>query len=836
KILILVFIKISVPPAQAIQAPVNSAGTPSSTTIDQDAPSLSISPSNSALQSHSLHQGIAAEPNHMEDHPVAPVGYNSFFNVFSLEPHSEASSSGEISSTESPCWIYKVKLDEYGDVLKNKARLVAKGYRQEKGIDFKESFAPVARIEAFASSSPTPPASPTKKHLETLKWVFRYLKGTINWGLWYLKDTAMALTAYADANHADCQDTRRSTSGSAQILSDKLVCWSSKKKKSTAISTTEAEYIAMSECCAQILWMRSQLTDYGFDFNKIPLYCDNRSAIALCCNNVQHSRGGIGSTQDPTLCSTCLMKSMFLDISSLVQREYLAKVAQHQRYLAGETGSNPNSPAPKLTKPARKPKSTAPKVKKHTLKYVAESVAKDAPTKEPHVMAEDADLEKALEESMKSIYDVPRASLPPVVIREPESGKYQPLPEPKKKSPADQYIFQRRASEPTGSSGHDESPYAMLGQLDNEEDSEKVVLGADEGGQHEGQAGPDPGNAGADKLSMPSPMVHAVSDHEHMDLDVADVSPQPSTEQLDEGFTATAYPKVQEHLKLIVEEQVLLEEPAISSRTLSSLQHLSKDISFGDMFFSYKPLEFDNDKTNAETKVESMMTVTIQQDMSSISQMTSLIIDLTSRPESPKVHQQFKTTTTDTITTTTTTLPPPPYLQQSTTEAMIAQDLAKARKKKKKTRESPKTPPGSPPHKPPPPPPPAGPSEASGTPGAFGYSQVPAPPPPLSSTNQENLEMDEDMCPDEQAQSSDDEDIKSTHIPKVNLRQDWWKPFEEEQPTTLEPGWSIPSSDVPVTTNNWASALASSYSPPPEDSLFVQTADIATFMDWFCKR
>nr|GFC41969.1 ribonuclease H-like domain-containing protein [Tanacetum cinerariifolium] len=70
----------------------------------------------------------------------------------------------------------------------------------------------------------------------------------------------------------------------------KLVSWSSKKQQSIAISTTEAEYIAMSGCCAQILWMRSQLIDYGFDFNKISLYCDNRSAIALCCNNVQHSR------------------------------------------------------------------------------------------------------------------------------------------------------------------------------------------------------------------------------------------------------------------------------------------------------------------------------------------------------------------------------------------------------------------------------------------------------------------------------------------------------------------------------------------------------------------
>nr|GFA95218.1 copia protein [Tanacetum cinerariifolium] len=100
----------------------------------------------------------------------------------------------------------------------------------------------------------------------------------------------MALTAYAGADHPGCQDTRRSTSGSAQFFGDKLVSWSSKKQKSTTISIAEAEYIAMFGFCAQILWMRSQLTDYGFDFNKIPLYCDNRSAIALCCNNVQHSR------------------------------------------------------------------------------------------------------------------------------------------------------------------------------------------------------------------------------------------------------------------------------------------------------------------------------------------------------------------------------------------------------------------------------------------------------------------------------------------------------------------------------------------------------------------
>ncbi|GJS45599.1 retrovirus-related pol polyprotein from transposon TNT 1-94 [Tanacetum coccineum] len=89
-------------------------------------------------------------------------------------------------------------------------------------------------------------AKPTDKHLHAIKRIFRYLKGTIHMGLWYPKDSGFALKAFADADYAGCQDTRRSTSGSAQFLGDRLVSWSLKKQKSTAISTTEAEYIALS--------------------------------------------------------------------------------------------------------------------------------------------------------------------------------------------------------------------------------------------------------------------------------------------------------------------------------------------------------------------------------------------------------------------------------------------------------------------------------------------------------------------------------------------------------------------------------------------------------------
>nr|GEV39432.1 hypothetical protein [Tanacetum cinerariifolium] len=166
----------------------------------------------------------------------------------------------------------------------------------------------------------------------------------------------------------------------------------------------------------------------------------------------------------------------------------------------------------------------------------------------------------------------------------------------------------------------------------------------------------------------------------------------------------------------------------------------------------------------------------------------------------------------------------------------LLKDLAEVRKKKKKRRDSPKTPHGSPPHQPPPPSPPAGLSGTSGSFGASGSSQVLPPPPPPPSTNQEDLHMDDDIAADAQAHLSDDEDIRNAHIPTMNMRQDWWKPLEEDRPATPKLTWFIPSPDVPVPENNLAYALASTYSPPPEDSLLVQTSDIAMFMDWFCKR
>ncbi|GJS09388.1 retrovirus-related pol polyprotein from transposon TNT 1-94 [Tanacetum coccineum] len=288
-------------------------------------------------------------------------------------------------------WIYKVKLDELRGILKNKARLVARSYCQEEGIDFEESFALVARLEAirifltFAAhmnmvvyqmnvktaflngnlreevyvSQPdgfVDPDNPNhvyklKKSLYGLKQAPRawydilssflisqdFSKGSVDPTLFirkegkelllvqvYVDDIIFATSTpelytpmvekskldedkkgkSVDPSHYHgsayrkaltcCQkdisiSTRNRQSGT-MFLGDRLVSWSSKRLKSAAISSTKAEYIAMSGCCAQILWMRSQLTDYGLGFNKILMYYDNKSAIALSCNNVQHSR------------------------------------------------------------------------------------------------------------------------------------------------------------------------------------------------------------------------------------------------------------------------------------------------------------------------------------------------------------------------------------------------------------------------------------------------------------------------------------------------------------------------------------------------------------------
>nr|GEY68294.1 putative RNA-directed DNA polymerase [Tanacetum cinerariifolium] len=256
----------------------------------------------------------------------------------------------------------KNKRDKENTVIRNKSHLVAKGYAQKEGVDFEESFAPVARLEAVRLFIAYATHKSFTVYQMDVKTTFLYgplkeevyvnqpdgfvdpyhpdkvyrLKKAL-YGLkqapraWYdelsnfmvsksvgtpmatkhldanLSGTPIDQTKYRimvraliyltrlngsfDSDHTGCLDSRKSTSGGIQFLGgDKLVSWSSKKQDYTSMSSAEAEYVSLSACCAQVLWMRTQLTDYGFHFDKIPMYYDSKAAIAISCNPVQHSR------------------------------------------------------------------------------------------------------------------------------------------------------------------------------------------------------------------------------------------------------------------------------------------------------------------------------------------------------------------------------------------------------------------------------------------------------------------------------------------------------------------------------------------------------------------
>jgi hypothetical protein len=131
-------------------------------------------------------------------------------------------------------------------------------------------------------------ANPKECHLMAVKRIFRYLVHTPNLGLWYHKGSTFDLLGYSDSDYAGCKVDIKSTSGTCQFLERSLVSWSSKKQNSVALSTAEAEYVAAGACCAQLLWMKHTLRDFGCTFSKVPLLCDE-SAIKLANNPVNHS-------------------------------------------------------------------------------------------------------------------------------------------------------------------------------------------------------------------------------------------------------------------------------------------------------------------------------------------------------------------------------------------------------------------------------------------------------------------------------------------------------------------------------------------------------------------
>ncbi|GKB28428.1 copia protein [Tanacetum coccineum] len=623
-------------------------------------------------------------------------------------------------------WIYKVKLDEHGDVLKNKARLVAKGYRQEECINFKESFAPVARIEAIrifianaaskkmdiyqinvktegslrvkacskgvVSQSPggiyinqdkyaleilkkygmdlsdhvdTPmvdqlkldedlvgilvdhtrlrgmvgslmyltasrpdlifvvcmcaryQAKPTKKHLEAIKRVFRYLKGTIHMGLWYPKDNAMALTAYADADHAGCQDLRRSTSGSAQFLGEKLIQWQKRTfplkllqeltnrfyldlhvgilqntnffRDFSASASVPAIYI-------QQFWntmtydVKTGIYNYQLDEQWFNLNADLlRKALEITLVDPAHP---FESPPDG---------EAIMDFVNQLGRPDSARYVIGDDYLhgnlkfvpKGETDEVFGMPIPKnlITEAIQQSsyyQQYLEMVAKNQKKTQQASEGKQPePAKSPHLPNQQSLHLRSLHQ--QSVHQQNSQRNPPSLLIL-ESGKGTEAPKADKEK--------------------------------GEETSTKVTTEEKTADLNEDQAGSDPGK-GHVTLAGPNP--------EHMDEDIF----------------AIAYPSFHDNLKLRIDEHVTIETPPSTTEPLSSMKNLDDTDTFWDQFINDKPTEDEQDKSNVEAETVSMISDASNQTNTSIPPVSTLVIDISSPQLSyPPVHAPLISATT----------------------------------------------------------------------------------------------------------------------------------------------------------------------------------------------
>ena len=122
---------------------------------------------------------------------------------------------------------------------------------------------------------------PKESHLSAIKRTLKYLKGTMDIDLWYPKSDNFELIGFSNIDFSDCKVERKNTSGTYHFLGHSLVSWHSKKQISVALLMVEAEYIAIDLCCAQILWMKHTLSDFGLFFEHVPIKCDNTSVISI---------------------------------------------------------------------------------------------------------------------------------------------------------------------------------------------------------------------------------------------------------------------------------------------------------------------------------------------------------------------------------------------------------------------------------------------------------------------------------------------------------------------------------------------------------------------------
>ncbi|GJR97220.1 retrovirus-related pol polyprotein from transposon TNT 1-94 [Tanacetum coccineum] len=919
---------------------------PSSTTIDQDAPSPSHSPSSSALQSLCLHQWVATDSTLMEDNPFAPVDNHPFINVFAPEPSSEASSSGDL----------------------------------KEGIDFEESFALVARIEdirilianaasknmainqmdvktAFLNGElkeevyvsqpedgfvvtfdtntqgrltqmdrtheqfplnqePDFVASPTKKHLEALKRVFRISEETINYGLCIrktplctirtpiqicgtmqaVKTTPRSTNTYKDPVQADwtyntiLYESKFEKAWFMYFINDRLEL---AERFTKALQESGFEFLFLlrlavrSMCAVTMADMNVPANDAPVEQAPDvapPIRTDDQILSVNKWVPIGKSNCGLHNIlYDSCYLHSAVLGHHVLQLSNwvvqlstrggqmfvqsiqtfLTDRKNLATDARGKKKTAHLL--IPNVKLTKLiihhlrTKHNIHPRTGSPLHHSHyesilnNLRFVGKDgreifgmpipdalladEIKGAPyygDYQEHVAKFqqflDEERGKAVKEGATESSEATNVTKPKVVKATKPAGDkapkptatQPPIPKPTPTQPSKAVskkkhkLVKKTPDEPSpakrsqgGLVTKKRKPKSPLKLVDepsnegvpveehayNEEDADlERALELSQARPNldtldEGQAGSNPGDT-AGSQPPPSHVVHVGPNLEHMDLETTDALTQHKPDQMDEGLTTTAYLNFQENLKLPTEDQSRAHEEN-SGKRIAKIEVSELEQHMADLL--QDNLALGERLDNHGTRLYSLENLD-----NSLHRGKHLKIDERERDPHPI------------------------------------------------------SPCGSPPSQPPPPPPLAG---VSGAPAPSSSKTTASAQQSMAWTTSDTRYestgiagvqelspsddlMHDDSAPDEQVHVSDDQDSGNDHTPAAaDSRKDWWKPLpEEERPATPEPAWTIPSSHKSDLENNWASALATTYEPPAENSLLAKIGDMTTFLNSYCQR
>nr|GEV13199.1 retrovirus-related Pol polyprotein from transposon TNT 1-94 [Tanacetum cinerariifolium] len=683
-----------VSPAIAVPVSVNSAGTPLSTTIDQDAPSLSHSPSSSALQSLCLHHGVAAGSTIIEDNPFAPVDNNPFVNVFALEPkhhhsgmlvqHNQLMSLNHIIISENGARITRliISLETPLD------RLVAKGYRQEDGIDFEESFAPVAGIKAiriFIANAASKNMTIYQMDVKT-----EFLNGKLKEEVYVSQPEG-----FVDLDHpTHVYHLKKALYGLKQapqawydILSRFLLNknFSKGAVDPTLFTQKTGKHILLVQIHVDIIFASTDPKACIFiNQSKVALEILKKSGMDSCdpvdtpmVDRLKLDEDPLGIPVEQTRFCSMVGSLMYLTASRpdlvfvvcMCARAYDFQLDETRfvldaNLLRGALEITPIDQAHQFVSP---PSGDAIMDFVNQLGYTQaiHFVSRMAVNKLYQPWRAILSMINQCLTGKTSGHDRSRyssqAHVDGVAIRELVAETTRPLPVVEGKAT-------KEASIGPSAQSHDDASAKIVHESSSPADAEtgadtdKTNSGEEKTAElDQGQAGSDPGKT---PESRPPP------EQEFMEEDQAGPDPRvscvalagPNPKPTHEEFKANVYPDVHGSLKLPADEHVILEEPLSSSGTLSSMKNLDDAYTFGDQFLDDTSTEDDPGKLNMDSKVVFMVTILSHQASSSVPPLSTPIIDLSPPKLVPVITQAPIFTTT----TTTTTLPlPPPPPQQS---------------------------------------------------------------------------------------------------------------------------------------------------------------------------